>query len=115
MKRQPLVMKDPIFGAGSAHTANAAITVGPSGLACGAELYLSRDGGATKAATSGVKSFTSTGASQNISLPVTMPSAAGYSYGVYLDITSGGSLLAGFQATENVIIPSVGTPVITWT
>ena len=113
MSRKPLFMLDPVFMAGSTHTATAALTVSPSGIACTAELFLSRDGGATKAATSGPKSFTSTGSAQNIALPVTMP-VGGYDYGVYLDIASGGSLIALYQGTEDVLIPLVGTPIITW-
>jgi hypothetical protein len=43
-----------------------------------------------------------------------MPSAEGFAYIVYLDITYGGALLKGFYVTDKVIIPSVGNPVITW-
>ena len=107
-------MEDPVLGAGSTHTATVSIPVSPSGLACTAELFLSLNG-TTKAATSGQIAFTSTGVSQPISLPVTMPSpASGQSYGVYMLIDSGGQQLSAYQATDNVIIPVVGQPTVTW-
>jgi hypothetical protein len=105
-------MADPVFTANSVHSAAASIPVSPSGLACTAELYLSTNG-TTKNATSGPVSFIS-GASQ-VSFQITMPNpASGQSYGVYLVILSGGIQLAGFHASEDVVIPSVGMPTITW-
>jgi len=112
MERQPMTMEDPILMASSVHSATASLTVTPSGMACTAELFLSLNG-TTKAATSGHVSFTSSGGQQSITLSVTMPSVGG-SYGVYLDIEAGGYLLAAYQATENVIIPTVSLPVIVW-
>lgn len=108
-----LEMADPIFGPSSAQAALAPITVSPSGLSCGAELYLTADGGATKAATSGLVPFTSTGASQSIRLPVTMP-ADGVEYEVYLDVYADGMLITAYVATESVIIPSATVAPITW-
>jgi len=114
MERQPLIMKDPILLAGSAHTAVVNVPVSPSGMACTAELFLSLDNGKTKAATSGAVSFTATGAVQSIALPIAMPSAGGFSYPVYLNLVSGSVVIAAYQGTENVIIPLVGAPAITW-
>lgn len=113
MKRLKMEMLDPLFGAGSTHTATAKLTIAPSGLACSAELWLSRNG-TTKDATSGKIPFVSTGASQNISCPVTMPSEGGYAYRVYFDIEIEGTPVLAFVATEDVLIPSVSTPEIVW-
>jgi len=103
---------DAIMGKGTAHTARAPITVKPSGLPCQAELWLTKDGGVTKAATSGPVIFTSTGAVQSISFPVTMPSTWG-DYLVYIDILADGMFIGAYIATEHVIIPDVviGPPV----
>jgi hypothetical protein len=107
-------MEDPVFAAGSAHTATASIPVSPAGLACTAELFLSLNG-TTKAATSGQIAFTSTGAAQPISLTITMPSPpAGQSYGVYLVIDFGTTQIGAYQGTDSVIIPVVGQPTFTW-
>ena len=109
-----MLMADPVFVAGSTHTATASLIVSPAGLACTAELWLTKDGGATKAASSGQVPFTSAGVTQSIVLPVTMPPGVGFSYAVLLDIESGGEILGAYQATENVVIPFISTPVITW-
>lgn len=109
-----MLMEDPVFAAGSSHTATVSIPVSPSGLACTAELFLSLNG-TTKAATSGQIAFMSTGAAQSISLPITMPSPpAGQSYGVYLVIDSGATTIGAYQGTDSVIIPVVGQPTFTW-
>ena len=114
MGRQPLIMKDPILLAGSAHTAIVNVPVSPSGMACTAELFLSADGEKTKATTSGAIPFTSTGILQSISLPVVMPTVGGIAYGVYINIVSGGVVIAAYQGTEHVIVPLVGAPTIAW-
>ncbi len=88
----------PQFAPGQTKTARAPITVKPAGLSCQAELYLG-----AKMATSGLKPFTSTGAEQSITFPLTMPSAAG-TYPVYLDIFVAGQLIGAYQATEDVVI-----------
>ena len=83
MERQPLIMKDPILLAGSAHTAVVNVPVSPSGMACTAELFLSLDNGKTKAATSGAVSFTQTqdGYLQNISKALNrMSDSGGYKW-----------------------------------
>lgn len=114
LDRTPMQMEDPILAAGSMHIATANFPVSPAGLACTAELYLSLTG-AVKAATSGPVAFTSTGVAQAVALTVTLPSpSTGQTYKVYLDIVSGGVVLGAYQATDNVIIPVVGTPTITW-
>lgn len=112
-KRISLDMADPIFGAGSAHSATAPITVAPSGLSCGAELWLGPTE-ATKTVTSGLIPFTSTGAAQSISFPVTMPTVDGVAYKVFVDVYADGILLVSYVATEDVIIPSATVGPITW-
>ncbi len=112
MKRLKMEMLDPLFAPGESRTAIATFPVKPAGLACAAELWLSSDG-ISKDATSGAIAFTSTGADQSISLPVVMP-AGGYAYRVLLDISVEGIPLLAFEADEDVIIPWVGPPIITW-
>jgi len=102
----------PTFASGEVKTAKVRMDVDPVGASCLAELWLSRDG-VTKDATSGAMPFVSTGDLQDISLPVTMP-GGGYLYGVYLDIKVGGVLVGAYRATEDVIVPSVSEPIITW-
>jgi hypothetical protein len=65
------------FAAGSVKTANFQVTFMPSGLPCEIEVWLSPDG-TTKAATSGLVVFTSTGRAQPFALPITMPAAGIY-------------------------------------
>ncbi len=113
MKRIKLDMVDLVFAPGDLRTAVAPITVSPSGLSCEAELYLGPDE-ATKVATSGLIAFTSTGAVQSVRLPVTMPTAAGVAYHVYLDVYAHGYLLVAYIAIEDVIIPSGAVGPIVW-
>lgn len=104
----------PQFTPGVLKTARSPITVKPAGLSCQAELYLVS--GATKVATSGLKPFSSTGAEQNITFPITMPGAQG-TYRVYLDIFAAGILIAAYIATEDVTIipvPWVYSDVRAW-
>ncbi|GAI79140.1 unnamed protein product [marine sediment metagenome] len=112
-KRIKVDMLDPVMGPGSARTAVAPITVSPSGLNCEAELFLGPDE-ATKVATSGLVAFTSTGAAQSVSFPVTMPSPGGFAYHVYLDVFANGFPIVAYVATEDVIIPAGTVGPITW-
>jgi len=112
MDRSEMKMLDPIFAPGESKVAIATFPVRPAGLACAAELWLSRDG-TTKDATSGAIPFTSTGVDQSISCPVTMP-AGGYAYRALLDVTTDGIRIAVYEADEPVVVPWVGLPEITW-
>lgn len=111
--RISLSMLDPVIGPGATRTAVAPITVSPSGLSCAAELFLGPDE-ATKVATSGPVVFTSTGAPQSVSFPVTMPSPGGFAYHVYLDVYADGFLIVAYIATEDVIIPYGEVGPIIW-
>jgi len=113
MERLLLQMDDPVFTAGVTKIGKAPITISPAGLGCQAELFLGTSP-TSKAATSGLVSFTSTGTHQVVSLPVTMPSAGGITYHVYLDVYVEGYLLLAYVATEDVIIPSGSVGPITW-
>lgn len=106
-------MLDPVMAPGVSRTAVAPITVSPSGLSCQAELFLGPND-ATKVVTSGLKAFTSTGVAQPVRLPVTMPTAGGVAYHVYLDIFVNGYRLLAYTATEDVIIPAGEVGPITW-
>ena len=101
-----------ILQKGSAHTAIAPITVRPSGVPCQVQLSLTDDEGASFVATSGPIDFTSTGAQQSISLPITMPTSWG-EFDVYIDVLYSGELIRAYVATESVIVPDVviGPPV----
>ena len=114
MERQMLQMDDPVFPPGIAKTGKAPITVSPSGLSCQAELFLATSPTATKQATSGLIPFTSTGAEQTVSLPVTMPSAGGVTYHVYLDVYLEGYLFLAYVATEDVVLASGSVGPIIW-
>jgi len=92
----------PEFGPGTAKTAITPITVNPSGLSCQAELFLGPDE-ITKEATSGPVAFISTGARQDVRLPLTMPSDPD-TYHAYIDVYAEGMLIAAYQAIEDVVI-----------
>jgi len=91
----------PQLDPSSSHIARAPITVKPAGLIGTAELYLVRN--ATKVASSGEVSFTSTGGAQSVSFPITMPAVEG-TYKVYIDVFSAGELIGAFVAREDVTI-----------
>jgi len=92
----------PQFNPEQSKLAVAPVTVQPSGLACQVEVFLGPND-TTKVATSGLKSFTSTGNQQSVSVPITMPSEDG-TYHVYIDLYVEGQYLAGYQATEDIEI-----------
>ncbi len=92
----------PEFASSEAKTAVVSVSVQPAGLGCEAEVFLGPDA-MTKVATSGRIPFVSTGASQNVHLPVTMP-AARDSYHVYADLYADDYLIATYQAVEDVVI-----------
>ena len=112
-ERISVEMLDPVMTPGASRTAVAPITVSPSGLSCQAELFLGPND-ATKVATSGLKAFTSTGAAQSVRLPVTMPTAGGVAYKVFLDVFVNGYRLLAYTATEDVIIPAGEVGPIVW-
>lgn len=112
MERLKMEMADPIFAPGESKVARVTLPVKPAGLSCTVELWLSSDG-VTKDATSGPIPFTSTGVDQGIDCPVIMP-AGGFAYQVLIDIVVEGMPYPGFLADEDVTIPWVGPPVVTW-
>lgn len=99
----------PQFAPGESKTAIAPIMVKPAGLSCEAEIFLGPDE-LTKVATSGRIPFTSTGAEQDVSLPVTMPAMEG-TFHVYADVYAEGLLVAAYQALEDVVIVY---PIVPW-
>lgn len=112
-KRIKVEMLDPLMGPGQAATAVAPITVSPSGLSCSAEVFLGPDEN-TKVATSGLVAFTSTGLAQSVSFPVTMPTAGGVAYHVFIDVYANGYLIVAYVATEDVVIPSATIGPVEW-
>ena len=113
MERIQVQMEDPVFAPGVIKTAKVPIDVDPSGLSCEIEVFLGPNA-SIKTVTSGLKSFISTGLLQIVNAAITMPAVAGASYHVYIDLYVGGMYLAGYQATEDVIIPSGSIGPITW-
>jgi hypothetical protein len=103
-----------IFIPGSTHTASVSITVVPTGLTMQLEVWLaSSPTSTTKIVTSGLRSFTSTGAAQTVTAPVTMPVAGG-PYTVNIDVFYGGVEVAGFQGTDTISTLGVSIGPITW-
>lgn len=92
----------PQFALGEAKRATAPITVRPSGLSCEAEIFLGPDE-TTKVATSGRIGFTSTGVTQSVRLPITMPAVEG-TYHAYIDVYAEGMLIAAYKAIQDVVI-----------
>ncbi len=94
--------KDPTFNAGVAKTATATLTNNTGqDLTCTTELYID----VTKVADSGMSASFSlpAGGSLTVNYQVPMPKAGG-PYHVYIDVWSGGALLAHYQATEDVTV-----------
>jgi hypothetical protein len=89
------------FPSGTIKTANLQVAVNPAALAYQIELWLGPND-TTKSATSGKVSFTSTGATQSLSVPITMPSAGVYN--VYKDIYFGGILFHRYVDDNQVIV-----------
>ena len=115
--RKSVLMDDPLFLVSVSKVANLPITILPSGLACRVELFLGVND-TTKAATSGLITFTSTGAQQSVPCPITMPASGGAAYHVYMDvdISDGANWqrFAEYQATNDIIIPSGSVGPVTW-
>lgn len=114
VKVEKLESDDPIFEAGSTHTARATLTNPTSkDFAYTVELYL----GVTKVATSGVGEVTiPAGQSMEVNFTLTMPIIEG-DYQPYLDIWVGAELIAHYAATEMVsiaVIPSIIVGPIIW-
>ncbi len=111
---ESLEMLDPTFDGGISKTAKATLT-NPTAkqFTYSVELYL----GITKAATSGIGSVTiPAGGSVDVNFTLVTPVAEA-SYPVFLDVTEGGTLIAHYQATENVVIaitPRITVGPITW-
>lgn len=103
-----LEMEDPTFEGGISKTARARLTNPTTkSFTYSVELYM----GMTKAATSGIGNVTiPAGGSSDVNFTLTMPVVEA-SYPVYLDVLVDATLIAHYQATENVVI--VVSPVIT--
>lgn len=98
----------PQFAPGETKTAIAPITAKPSGMACEAELFLGPDE-LTKVATSGKIPFVSTGASQPVSLPITMPLQEGTFKG-YIDVFTNGMRFLAYKTAEDIVVAPVIPP-----
>jgi len=115
MERELMEMHDPVFRPGSTRIADASIKVTPTEVDCSVVLFLSKDGGVTKAASSGLQYFTSTGEPQSVEFTIVMPEG-GYAYKPFLDIFAVGDPvpIKGYQGVEDVLIPLVGSLEIIW-
>ena len=92
----------PQFEPSVQKTAVAPITVAPAGLNCEAELFLGPND-ATPVASSGIRTFLSTGSPQQVSFPVKMPASPG-TYHVYVDVHAGGQLILAYIGAEDVLV-----------
>jgi hypothetical protein len=104
-----------IFLPGAAKTAAITLNLDASlvGMALSCEVFISKDGGVTKATTGGVKNFTAA-ASQNFTFPITMPTGAS-DYQAFFDVYYQGSFLMGFSDVNHIIIPGGTVTPIVWT
>jgi hypothetical protein len=114
MERKTVHMVDPVFGPGTQKTAVVPCSVSPAGTSVEVELFLGPSEN-IKTATSGRKSFTSTGSMQNVSCPITMPVQGGLYYHVYIDLWASSYRVGSFVADEDVIIPTGQVGNVTWT
>jgi hypothetical protein len=89
------------FTAGSVHTVSFQVTVAPTNQSCQVEVYLGVNQ-TTKAATSGLVSFTSTGSSQALVVTVTMPAAG--TYNTYIDLYMLGVKIKSFTGTTTLTV-----------
>ncbi|MBA7658849.1 hypothetical protein ES703_66809 [subsurface metagenome] len=93
---------------GESKTAIAPIVAKPAGMSCEAELFLGPDE-STKVVSSGRVPFVSTGASQNVRLPITMPSSPGTLKG-YIDIFAAGMRFLAYKTVEDIAVaPGLGS------
>jgi hypothetical protein len=108
-------MASNIFLPGAAKTAAITLNLDASlvGIALSAELFISKDGGVTKAVTGGTKNFTAA-ATQNFTFNITMPTGAA-DYQAYFDIYYQGSFLMGFLDVNHILIPGGTVTPIVWT
>jgi hypothetical protein len=90
------------FVHGSTHTATFQATVTPSGQSCQLELWIGPNA-TTKSTTSGMVSFNSTGAAQNMTPSIVMPATAG-TYHVYIDIYMLGAKIASFVGSSTITV-----------
>lgn len=102
-----------VFAPGAAKVAKVPVTVVPAGVPCELEIFIGPNP-TIKTTTSGKIAFTSTGAAQNINCPIAMPTTAGQ-YHVYVDLTSGGYLLAAYVDLNDIAILSGSVGPIVWT
>lgn len=108
-----LEMEDPTFQCGSSHTAKAQVSnPTDTSFTYDMELYLD----VTKVASSSKSVTIPAGGKQWVDFPVVMPPDEG-TWAVYLDVSVEGTLIAHYQATEDVItaiLPDVDIIQITW-
>jgi hypothetical protein len=107
-------MTQYIFNPGAVHTAKFSFA-DPSlvGLALSLELFLSLDGGKTKAATTGPQPFTCA-ATNPFTLSITDPAAAG-AYIPYVAISYGGVVVETLVDSNTILITGGSITPIVWT
>ena len=108
MERELMEMHDPVFRPGSTRIADASIKVTPTEVDCSVVLFLSKDGGVTKAASGGVTPFTSSGIPQQGEQLIVMPDEGVYE--VFTEIDVAGVVIKIFQSPDNVTVKAAGEP-----
>ena len=107
-------MAQQVFVPNAQKTASISITVSPAGVACLGELWIATVAAPTvEIASSGQKAFTSTGAPQNVSFPITMP-ASGGPFVIKFDIFVGSVDAFGFIGNDTIALISGSIGPITW-
>ena len=106
-------MSQNIFQPGAVKTAKFTYA-DPSlvGVALSLELYMSNDGGVTKATTTGAQAFTCA-ATNPFTLSITMPTAAG-DYKAYITVSYQGAIIEGFVDGNDELITAGTITTIIW-
>ena len=99
---------------GGVANANIPIKAVPSGQSCTVGIILTTDAaGNSVAVTASPKAFISTGATQNVSVSVTIPTGGGSFY-VWVPVTVNGIPVGTWSQGNTLIAQSVEVGVVTW-
>ena len=101
-----------VFSPNAAKTGVLTVKALPAGQNCEVELFLGVNE-TTKAVTTGKMAFVSSGDFQIVEFNMIMPEAYGM-YNVYIDVYMAGVKVAGWIATDQVLIPEASFGGVTW-
>ncbi|GAI92386.1 unnamed protein product [marine sediment metagenome] len=116
--RVTLEMADPTFGYGSVHVAHVPVSnPTPESFVYDLILYLALTEGGTRVVEESISFTLAGGASATKDVTVTMPSASGGPYHVYIDVSVAGVVIARYIATDTVTVevtPDIDIGPIEW-